>query len=192
MLSIKGCSQKLHLTKASEQYCPLLRWYVQFKHITPSSLIKFNPRVWPFGNMVALICWQVNTSDFHKHQDYIFSWLLTHWGRTTHICVGKLTIIGSDNGLSPGRRQAIIWTNAGILLIGPLETNFSEILIWIQTFSFRKMHLEISSAKWLPFCLDLNELSMYHDTIKLFSWCKPTGCFTTATHHNRARQSSLL
>ena len=59
---------------------------------------------------------------------------LTHWGRVTHICVVKLTIIGSDNGLSPGRRQAIIWTNAGILLIGPIETNFIEILIGIQTF----------------------------------------------------------
>ena len=50
---------------------------------------------------------------------------LTHWGWVTHRCVGKLTIIGSDNGLSPGRRQAIIWTNAGILLIKPLGTNFS-------------------------------------------------------------------
>ena len=46
--------------------------------------------------------------------------VLTHWGRVTHICVGKLTIIGSDNGLSPCRRQAVIWTNAGILLIRPL------------------------------------------------------------------------
>ena len=53
--------------------------------------------------------------------------LLTHWGRVTHICVCKLTIIGSDNGLSPERRQAIIWTNAGILLIGSLGTNFSDI-----------------------------------------------------------------
>ena len=33
---------------------------------------------------------------------------LTHWGRVTHICVRKLATIGSDNGLSPGRRQAII------------------------------------------------------------------------------------
>ena len=33
--------------------------------------------------------------------------------------------IGSNNGLSPDRRQAIIWTNAGILLIAPLVTNFS-------------------------------------------------------------------
>ena len=56
---------------------------------------------------------------------------LNHWGRVTHICVGKLTIIGSDNGLSPGRRQAIIWTNAGILLISPQGRNFNEILIEI-------------------------------------------------------------
>ena len=86
-----------------------------------------------------------------------FLWL-THWGRVTHICVDKLTIIGSDNGLSPGRRQAIIWTNAGILLIGPLGTNFSEILIEILKFSFTKMLLEVSSAKWRPFCLGLNVL----------------------------------
>ena len=84
---------------------------------------------------------------------------LTHWGLATHICVGKLTIIGSDNGLSPGRRQAIIWTNVGILLIGPLRTDFSEILIENQTFSFKKMHLKMLSAKWRPFCLGLNVLS---------------------------------
>ena len=81
----------------------------------------------------------------------------------TPICVGKLTIIGSDNGLSPERRQAIIWTNAGILLIGPLWTNFSEILIEILTFSFKKMRLKVSCAKWQPFCLGLNVLNR-HDT----------------------------
>ena len=84
---------------------------------------------------------------------------LTHWGRVTHICVNKLTIITSDNGLSPGRRQAIIWTNAGILLIGPWGTNFSEILIGIQTFSFKKMNLKMSSAKWRLFSIGLNELN---------------------------------
>ena len=77
---------------------------------------------------------------------------LTHWGRATHKCSSKLTIIGPDNGLSPGRRQAIIWTIAGILLIGPLGTNFNEILIGIQAFSFKKMHLKMS-AKWRPFVL---------------------------------------
>ena len=85
---------------------------------------------------------------------------LTHWGRVMLICIGKLTIIGSDNGLSPGRRQAIIWTNAGILLIGHLGTNLSEILIGIQNFSFKKMPLKMSSAKWRPFCLGLNELKI--------------------------------
>ena len=78
----------------------------------------------------------------------------------THICVGNLTIIGSDDGLSPGRRQAITWTNVGILLIGPLGTNFSEMLIEINTFSFKKIHLKMSSGKWRPFCLCLNVLKI--------------------------------
>ena len=80
---------------------------------------------------------------------------LTHWDRATHICVSKLTIIASDNGLSPGRRQAIIRNNAGILSIRPLGTYFNEILIEILTFSFKK----VSSAKWRPFCPGLNVLT---------------------------------
>ena len=51
--------------------------------------------------------------------------------------------MGSDNGLLPIQRQAIIWTNVGILLIEHLGTKFSEILIEIYTFSFKKMHLKI-------------------------------------------------
>ena len=83
---------------------------------------------------------------------------LTHWGRVTHICVENLISIASDNGLSPGRRQTIIWTNAGILLIGPLGTSFSEILSEIRTFLFKKLHLKTSCANWRLFCLGLNEL----------------------------------
>ena len=71
----------------------------------------------------------------------------------THVCVSKSTIIGSDNGLPPGRCQVIIWTNAGMLLIGHLETNLREIFIEIHTFLFKKMHLKTSSAKWRPICL---------------------------------------
>ena len=81
---------------------------------------------------------------------------LTQWGRLAYICVGNVTIIGSNNGLSPGRRQAIIWTNARTLLIGPLGTKLSEILIGIYTFSVKKMHLKMSFAKWRPFCHGLN------------------------------------
>ena len=76
------------------------------------------------------------------------------------LCIGKLTIIGSDNGLSPGRCQTIIWNNGGILLIGPLGTNLSEILIEIQIFSLKKMRLKMSSAKCWPFRLCLNVLKI--------------------------------
>ena len=84
--------------------------------------------------------------------------MLIHWGLVMHICVSKQPIIGSDNGLSSGWCQAIIWTNAGILLIGPLGTQFNEILIKIYTSSFKKMHLKMS-GKWQPFCLSLNVLT---------------------------------
>ena len=86
-----------------------------------------------------------------------------HWGRVTHIYISKLTSIGSDTGQLPGRCQAIIWTNVGILFIGPLETNFSEIIIKIYTFSFKKMHLKMLSGKCWPFCLGLNELKVAND-----------------------------
>ena len=119
-------------------------------------------------------CWLVITDVLWHSPEIDFTWcvhslnphyvfgesILTHWGRVTHICVVELTIIGSDNGLSPGRRRAIIWTNTGILSIGPLGTNFSEILIEIYTFSFKKMHLKMSSGKWRPFCLGLNVLKL--------------------------------
>ena len=97
---------------------------------------------------------------------------LTHWGRVTYICIGKLIIIGSDNGLSPDRRQAIIWTNAESLSIGPLRTYFSENLIKMQHFSLKKMHVNMSSAKWRLCCLGLNVLThcglvMPHGDIEL-------------------------
>ena len=72
---------------------------------------------------------------------------LTHWGRVMQICISKQTIIGSYNGLLPGQHQAIIWTNAGILLIGTLATSFSAILSKIYTYSIKKMHLKMASAK---------------------------------------------
>ena len=74
------------------------------------------------------------------------------------------TIMGSDNGLSPGRRLAIIWTNAGILLIAPLGTNFNEIIIEIKIFSFTNLHLKVPSAKvaailFRPQCVKVAQLA---------------------------------
>ena len=108
---------------------------------------------------------------------------LTHRGQVTHICVSRLTITGLDNGLSPGRRQAIIWTNAGILLIGPLGTNFSENLIEILTFSFTKMRLKVS-AKWRPFCLCLNVLKLNHVSKMGPRWCQEPGHHQPWYWHN--------
>ena len=76
-----------------------------------------------------------------------------------HICVDNLTIIGSDHGLSPGRRQAIIWTNAGILLIGTLGTNFSEILIGIRNIfieenGFESVVCEMAAILSRPQCVN--------------------------------------
>ena len=95
--------------------------------------------------------------------------VLTHWGRETHICFSKLSIICSDNGLSPGSRQAIIWTSAGILSIGPIETTFNEILIEIHTSSFKKIHFKMSSGKWRSFCVGHNVLSLPHP-LGLLHW----------------------
>ena len=109
---------------------------------------------------------------------------LNHWGRVTHIYVSKLTIIGWDNGLSPGRCQAITWTNAGLLLIGKFGTNFSEIRIKIQNFSFTKMHLKISSVKWQPFCPGVNELTdqglMAPQILLIIISCKQAAAWTTS------------
>ena len=86
------------------------------------------------------------------------------------MCISKLTVIGSDNGLLPDRRQAIIWTNAGILLIRTLGANFSEIFTEILTFSFKKMHFKVSSAKWRPFCLGFNVLTIQIISVPTLSY----------------------
>ena len=107
---------------------------------------------------------------------YLCIYLLTHWDRVTHKCFNKITIICSDNGLSLGQRQVIIWTNAEIMLIGPLGTYFNEILTEIQKSSFNKMHSNMSSAKWRPFCFGLSVLkyawnSVLHSSVNQFHAC---------------------
>ena len=87
-----------------------------------------------------------------------------------YICVSKQAITGPDNGLSSGQYQAIIWTNAGILLIRTLGTNLSGITSEIDTFSIKKVYLKISSTKWKQFCLCFNELIMTSKPSVLYWW----------------------
>ena len=100
----------------------------------------------------------------------IYLCMLTCWGRVMHLWVNKLTIIGSDNGLLPDRRRAIIWTNTGIFIIGPKGANFSEILIEILKFSFKKMHLKVLSAKLWPFCLSFNVFKFQDHGLSTVKW----------------------
>ena len=107
---------------------------------------------------------------FRFHWKLFLRCQLTHWGWVTQICVSKLTIIGSDDGLSIGRRQAIIWTNAGILLI----RTFSEILSEIRAFWFKKVYLKMSSAKWRPFCIGLIVLTkLQHCFFQIMACLRP-------------------
>ena len=80
---------------------------------------------------------------------------LTHWGRVTHICVGKLTIIGSDNDLSPERRQAIIWTNAVNWTLGnKLQWNYSRNSnIFIEENTFENVVCEMLFISSRPQCV---------------------------------------
>ena len=89
---------------------------------------------------------------------------LCHWGRLMHLCVSKLTIIGSDNGLSPGRRQAIIWTNAGILLIG-LQCNVNKKwYILIQENVFQNVVKKLAAILSQPQCVKIQILCWFNQT----------------------------
>ena len=89
---------------------------------------------------------------------------LTHWSRVRQICISRQATIGLDNGLPPGRRQAITWTNAGILLIGPLGTNFSEILI--------EIHIHFHSRKCIWKCR-LENVSHFVSGLNVFCHFMP-------------------
>ena len=136
-LSIHYLDQCWHIVKQKTEYISM-KFYLKFKifHST-KCLLKMSSRKWrPFCFALNVLSWVI----YHSLASELTAVAteagmtddISHWGRVTHICVSKLTIIGSDNGLSPDRRQAIIWTNAGLLLTGPLRKYFSENLIKIQ------------------------------------------------------------
>ena len=100
-----------------------------------------------------------NNALWHKVCTYFFwctAWkpCSTHWGRVMHIYISKLTTIGSDNGLLPHRRQAIIWTSAGMLLVWPLGTNLNRNLyIFIQGNAFENVVREMGEILSRPQCV---------------------------------------
>ena len=102
---------------------------------------------------------------------------LTHWGQVTHICVSELTTISSDNGLRSGQCKAIIWTNAG--------TNFSEILIAIQGFHWRKYIVKCRQGNVghfiSPQCVKYNVIYQVIDGGRIFDGNMPNRIVITLT-----------
>ena len=84
----------------------------------------------------------------------------THWGRVTHICVNNLALNGSKNGLPPFRCQAMISTDADLLLIGPLGLDF--VVIWNEIF-VQENNFTISNTKRQPFYPVINVLTRWID-----------------------------
>ena len=104
----------------------------------------------------------------------------------THVCVSKLTIIVSDNGLSPDRRQAIIWTNAGILLDRPSGTNFSRnckgnSYIFIQENALENIVWEPAAILSRPQYVNNYSQICQGQVIqwRLKTSCRPIGFFTS-------------
>ena len=85
-----------------------------------------------------------------------------NWGRVMHICVNELTIIGSDNGLLPGCVKPLSDTD-GLLLIGNLGTNFSEILneiyIFVQDNGFENVVCKMLAILSQPLCVNIKQIT---------------------------------
>ena len=97
---------------------------------------------------------------------------LTHWGRVTHICVSKLPTIGTDNGVSPRRHQTIIWTNAVILLIRTLGTNFNEsaIEIFIHENPFQKVAWKMAAILSRPQCVNIRGCHTHSSLVRIVAY----------------------
>ena len=116
---------------------------------------------------VVTFCYNQNI----RKDIYIHSPILTNWGWVTHIPISELTIIGSDNGLSPGRRQTITWTNINWNLRKKLHWHFKQnSYIFVQ-----KLHLKMSCAMVAilsqPQCvkyLSINNIWLYSSVEGLF------------------------
>ena len=83
---------------------------------------------------------------------------VTYWDRVTHICVGNLITIGSDNGLSPGRCQVIIWTNTGIHIVYWTTRNTPQWNVNRNSYIYIQGNTFVNVCKWRQFCLGLNML----------------------------------
>ena len=105
----------------------------------------------------------------------------------TRIYVSKIDQIKADDGLSPVRCQVIIWANVVLLLIDILGTYLGEISIEIQTYSFKKLRLEMSSTKWRPFRFGTNVLN-----IEVLSVLRVLGSLATFFFYQKSTEEHFV
>ena len=147
----KGLGQHLHKLFTKPLPVLMLTFQSVMCHLPASNFTrsdhKFKSVICDQRSHMKHIYWipQIQFIQFSTFQSYrmvlngVHINFLNDWGRVTQKCVRNLTIIGSVNGFPPGRRHAFIWTSAGILLIGPLGTQLSKILIKILTSLLKTM-----------------------------------------------------
>ena len=172
-LSNTAISRTWNFSKVSIQAVSQVRWEMKgltYRRVTSSAhaLYPMNKtiRLWPYQNQHPFHNSIISTSRtsitwLNLHHTFKVVWHMTRG--CLYAIINPLRhewlIFASVNKPSLVQilacRHGIIWTYAGKLLTGPLETKFSEILIEIDTFSFKQMHLKMSSLKCRPFCLGL-------------------------------------
>ena len=96
-------------------------------------------RSWNCGCLVTWFCYQLIAKPGNKTATV--PWPDPY----TYVCISKPASIDSDNGLSPIRRQAIIWTIVELLLI---------VFHWSLTWKY--------PTQWRTACLGLNILIFTH------------------------------
>ena len=136
------------------------RWYYQqfFIHHNKSCI---SNREYFF--IISIACTQIQW--LIKRRSSVSEHLFNSLRPSDAVCLSEVTIIGSDNGFPPSWHQHIIRTNAEILLIGPLGTYFSAIVIEIYTFSCKKMHLKMSSGNGGHFVWPSDACMLHHTRI---------------------------
>ena len=118
----------------------------------------FPNKIWEFS---ATVLWKIYNVPSHISNCWNFEFTLSK-GYIQH---AHFVFLHAKPWIPGGENSIFTVVTDEIYLTGPLGTNFSEILIEIDTFSFKKMHLKMSSGRWRPFCLGLNVLTVplvYH------------------------------
>ena len=93
--------------------------------------------------------------------------LMSHSGRLTHICVSKLTLIGSDKAWHLVGTKPLSELMLGYCWLDPQEQNSAKFN-QNSYIIIKKIHLKMSSWYWWPFCLGLNVIFVFMTSLMVY------------------------